>query len=121
MQFNSRVLLQVKLNSSKMFRHEEKLTLVPVKTFLKNSANIITAFKTGFTVCDFMQIMQNFHSSPKNGPASYQVSQSHLEPLHPIFWFFGQSMRVYARYTKFSFFGHNGPHKPVKACQFVTL
>ena len=33
-----------------MFRHEEKLTLVPVKTFLKNSANIITAFKTGFTV-----------------------------------------------------------------------
>ena len=50
MQFNSRMLLQVKLNSSKMFRHEEKLTLVPVKTFLKNSANIITASKTGFTV-----------------------------------------------------------------------
>ena len=36
-----------------MFRHEEKLTLVPVKTFLKNSANIITAFKTGFTVIPF--------------------------------------------------------------------
>ena len=52
MQFNSRMLLQVKLNSSKMFRHEEKLTLVPVKTFLKNSANIITAFKTGFTVLE---------------------------------------------------------------------
>ena len=33
-----------------MFRHEEKLILFPVKTFLKNSANIITAFKTGFTV-----------------------------------------------------------------------
>ena len=38
------------LNSSKMFRHEEKLTLVQVRTFLKNSANIITTFKTGFTV-----------------------------------------------------------------------
>ena len=34
-----------------MFRQEEKLTLVPAKTFLKNSANIITAFKTGLTVC----------------------------------------------------------------------
>ena len=57
MQFNSRMLLQVKLNSSKMFRHEEKLTLVPVKTFLKNSANIITAFKTGFKVLDrFLQL-----------------------------------------------------------------
>ena len=29
--------------------------------------------------------MQNFHSSPKNGPAPCQVSQSHLEPLHSIF------------------------------------
>ena len=50
MQFNSRVLLQVKLNSSKMFSHERKLISFPVKTFLKNSAYIITAFKTGFTV-----------------------------------------------------------------------
>ena len=49
-QFNSRVLLQVKSNSSKMLRHGVKLTLVPLKTFLKNFTNIITAFKTSFTV-----------------------------------------------------------------------
>ena len=33
-----------------MFRHEETLTLIPVEIFLKNSANITTAFKTGFTL-----------------------------------------------------------------------
>ena len=60
MQFNSRVLLQVKLNSSKMFRHEGKLTLVPVKTFLKNFANIITAFKTGFTVSENHRARVNY-------------------------------------------------------------
>ena len=43
-----------------MFRHEEKLTLVPVKTFLKNSANIITAFKTGYTVINWDTISHKF-------------------------------------------------------------
>ena len=50
--------------------YEEKLKLVPVKTFLKNSANIITAFETGFIVLlqlyrsPTWQTIENFQSGP---------------------------------------------------------
>ena len=42
-----------------MFWDEKKLNLVPVKTFLKNFAKIITAFKTGFTVLRTVSQSQN--------------------------------------------------------------
>ena len=69
------MLLQVKLNSSKMFRHEEKLTLVPVKTFLKNSANIITAFKTGFTVYLICLASLRMHMNTDHNIGNYDANQ----------------------------------------------
>ena len=39
----------------------------------------------------------------ENGLAPFQVSQSHLEPPNLIFRCFGEKLRVYTKYAKFSF------------------
>ena len=52
-----------------MFRHEKKLNLVPVKTFLKNFAKIIAAFKTGFTVPPLLNF-QNFEAALRGSRAT---------------------------------------------------